>query len=89
MAPNQSAFTTQLVKQIQDINGNPAYSPQEKRAAIAALSGAPQSEMMDYLNKNFRTGPGLSKYVAKFVSKDRPRGAPSEGPIGTKKVKTK
>ena len=89
MAPNQSAFTTHLIKQIQDINGNPAYSPQEKKAAIAALSGATQSEMMDYLNKNFRTGPGLAKSLSKFVSEGRPRGAPSDSAIGTKKDKKK
>ncbi len=77
MAPNQKAFTMRLVKQIQDINGNPALSAQEKKEAIANLSGATREDMMDYLNKNFRTGPDLAKSLRPFVSKDRPKGGPS------------
>lgn len=87
MAPNQKAFTTKLVKQIQDINGNPGLSAEEKKLAISKLSGASRSEMMDYLNQNFRTGPGLAPSLSKHVSEDRPRGAPSDSAKGTKKVK--
>ena len=87
MAPNQKAFTASLVKQIQEINGSPALSPAQKAKAIANLKGAPREEMFDYLNKNFRTGPGLSEEIAKFVSKGRPVGAPSDSAKGTKKDK--
>ena len=65
-----------LVKQIQDINGNPALSGQEKQEAIANLKGAPREEMMAYLNNNFRTGPDLAESLRPFVSKNRPRGGP-------------
>jgi len=83
--PNQKSFTDKLIKQIQDINGNPALSPDQKAAAIANLQGASREEMFDYLNKNFRTGPGLSESLARYVSKGRPRGAPSDSAKGTKK----
>jgi len=83
MPPNQSAFTVKLVRQIQDINGNPALSAQEKKEAIANLSGASREEMMDYLNQNFRTGPDLAESLRPHVSTDRPKGGP--GVRGTKK----
>lgn len=83
--PDQKAFTVKLIKQIQDINGNPSFSPEEKKAEIGKLSGASKESMYDYLNKNFRTGPGLSKSLSKLVSKDRPRGAPSDSAKGSKK----
>ena len=85
MAPDQKAFTVKLIKQIQDINGNPSFSPEEKKAEIAKLQGAPKESMFDYLNRNFRTGPGLAKALSKFVSKSRPRGGPSDSARGTKK----
>jgi len=85
MAPNQMAFTLKLVKQIQDINGNPSLSAQEKKEAIGNLSGASRESMMDYLNKNFRTGPDLAKSLRKHVSEDRPEGGPEVR--GLKKVK--
>ncbi len=80
----QSDFTTKIVKQIQDINGDPSLSPEEKKEAIKNLSGVSREEGMEYLNKNFRTGPGLAPSLAKFVSKDRPRGAPKDSARGTK-----
>ena len=83
--PDQKAFTVELIRQIQDINGNPGLSPDQKAQAIANLKGASREDMFDYLNKNFRTGPGLSKSLSKFVSKDRPRGAPSDSAKGIKK----
>ena len=82
---DQKSFTVKLIKQIQDINGNPSLSPLEKEQAIGNLQGATREDMFEYLNKNFRTGPGLSKNVAKAVSKDRPRGAPSDSAKGSKK----
>ena len=83
---DQKSFTVKLVKQIQDINGNPAFSPEEKKQAIANLQGASKESMYEYLNKNFRTGPGLAKSLSKFVSKDRPRGGPSDSARGSKKT---
>lgn len=83
--PDQKAFTAKLIKLIQDINGNPSFSPQEKKVEIAKLSGASKESMYDYLNKNFRTGPGLAKSLSKFVSEGRPRGAPSDSDKGSKK----
>lgn len=68
MPPDQKAFTVKLIKQIQDINGDPSLSPEEKKAAIANLSGASRESMMDYLNANFRTGPGLAPSLSKHVS---------------------
>ena len=81
----QKFFTVKLVKQIQDINGNPAFSAEEKKAEIGKLKGVPKELMYNYLNKNFRTGPGLSKTLTKFVSKDRPRGTPLDSAKGIKK----
>ena len=83
--PDQKSFTAELISQIQDINGNPALSPDQKADAIANLQGASRESMFDYLNKNFRTGPGLAKSLANYVSKGRPRGAPSDSATGTKK----
>ncbi|MEE9215755.1 MAG: hypothetical protein V3U54_13450 [Thermodesulfobacteriota bacterium] len=83
--PNQKSFTAELVNQIQDIVGNPALSPDQKAKAIANLKGAPREDLFDYLNKNFRTGPGLDKSIAKYVSKGRPRGVPSDSAKDTKK----
>ena len=77
MPPDQKAFTAELIKQIQDINGNPALAPWQKKKAISELSGASRQDMFDYLNKNFRTGPGLSAAISTHVSKDKPRGAPN------------
>lgn len=85
--PNQFEFTAKLAKQIQDINGNPGLTALEKKKAIANLSGASKESMFDYLNKNFRTGPGLHKNLAKHVSEDRPRGGPKDSAKGTKKNK--
>ena len=87
MPPNQKAFTVKVIKQIQDINGDPSLSALEKKEAIANLSGISRQEGMDYLNENFRTGPGLAPSLSKFVSKDRSRGAPSDSAKGTKKSK--
>lgn len=75
---DQKGFTYKIVKQIQDINGNPAFSPEEKKEAIANLSGISRQDGMDFLNQNFRTGPGLAPSIKKLISKDRPRGGPKK-----------
>ena len=77
-------FTQKVTKQIQDINGNPAYTPEEKAKAILGLEGIPRESAQDFLNRNFRTGPGLSESLAHLVSKGRPRGAPDDSARGTK-----
>ena len=87
MAPNQKAFTEKLIRQIQDINGNNTLTAKQKAAAIANLSGASREDMFDYLNKNFRTGPGLSEEIAQFVSQGRPKGAPKDSAVGTRPKK--
>jgi len=40
-----------------------------------------------FLNEAFRTGPGLDPTLAKYVSVGRPRGAPKDSAMGTKKRK--
>jgi len=78
MAPNQKDFTIDLVRQIQDINGNPAFSALEKKEAIANLSGASKESMYDYLNQNFRVGPDLADSIKAVISKNRPVGGPTK-----------
>jgi len=56
--------------------------PQIKVKLIGELKGAPKEELFDFLNKNFRTGPGLAESIAKYVSKGRPRGATSDSVKG-------
>ncbi len=85
LMPDQKSFTDELVRQIQDINGNPALSPDNKAQAIANLQGATRESMFEYLNKNFRTGPGLAKALSNYVSKGRPKGGPSDSAKGSKK----
>jgi len=82
--PDQKAFTNKIVLAIQDINGNPALSGAEKMEAIKNLQGAPKEDMYEYLNNNFRTGPGLSPFLSKYVSRGRPRGAPKDSAKGIK-----
>ena len=75
---SQSDITYKISKQIQDINGDPSLTAQEKKKAIANLSGASRESMMDYLNKNFRTGPGLAPSIKKIISEHRPVGGPKK-----------
>ena len=86
-APNQKAFTAELINQIQEINGNHKLAPWQKKEAIANLKGAPRQEMFDYVLANYRTGPGLAEALSTHVSEGRPRGAPEDSAKGTKKVK--
>lgn len=76
MKDKRMAFTARLSKQIQDINGDPKLSGPEKQAAIEGLKGAPKEDMYDFLNNNFRTGPGLDKSFRALISKNRPKGGP-------------
>lgn len=85
MKKKMREYTQSITKQIQDINGNPAYTPAEKVAAIKKLDGAPKEDMFEFLNKNFRTGPGLSGNLSHLVSQGRPRGGPKDSAKGTKK----
>ena len=65
-------FTAELSKQIQDINGDPANTKADIYRKIGELKGAPKQDMYDFLNTNFRTGPGLLLDIA--MSEGRPRG---------------
>ena len=87
MKSKMRQITNEISLQIQEINGNPAFSNKQKVDKIAALKGASKEDMFDFLNKNFRTGPGLAEEVAKYVSKGRPRGAPDDSAKSTKKDK--
>lgn len=84
MKNKMRAFTAQLSKQIQDINGDPKLAGHEKKAAIEKLSGAPKEDMYEFLNRNFRTGPGLHGNLKHLVTEGRPRGAPKDSAKGTK-----
>lgn len=84
MKDKMRAFTMGLSKQIQFINFNPAMSGEEKARAISELKGAPKEDMFEFLNNNFRRGPGLEGSLAHLVSLGRPRGAPSDSAKGIK-----
>lgn len=86
MKAKMKSITNEISLQIQEINGNPRFSNKQKVKMISELKGAPKEDMFDFLNKNFRTGPGLSEEVAKFVSKGRVKDLPSEA---TKTIKRK
>lgn len=74
MKDKMRAITNEISLQIQEINGNPAFSPKQKVEKIGSLKGAPKKDLYDFLNLNFRTGPGLSEEIKKVISKDRPIG---------------
>ena len=77
------AYREKLSKAIQDVNTDTALTPEQKRDTIKNMAGISKQDMFDFLNANYRTGPDISKYVAQFVSSDRPRGGP--GRKGAKK----
>ncbi len=85
MKAKMRAITNEISVQIQDINGNNKLTNKQKVKAISELKGAPREELFDFLNKNFRTGPGLSEEVAKFVSKGRAVGTIKEIVKGIKR----
>jgi hypothetical protein len=61
----------EIKKAIQDINGDPSLSPKDKVEKIKALKGASFEVMLNYLDKNFSTGPELSGEIRKIISKGR------------------
>ncbi len=75
MKTKMRAFTAEISKQIQDINGDPGNTKDDVVRKIEALKGAPKEDMMEFLNTNFRRGPGLHHHFLSQMSKDRPRGA--------------
>ncbi len=68
-------ITDIIKKQIQDINGNPAFSAADKIAEIKKIKGASQADLFKYLNDNYSTGPELAAAIKKIISKNRPKGA--------------
>ena len=87
MKAKMRAYTAQLTKQIQDINGDPKLAAHEKKAAIEGLEGAPKESVYESLNNNFRTGPRLSGNLKNLVTEGRTRGAPTDSAKGTKPKK--
>ena len=77
------AYREKLSKAIRDVNTDSAFTSIQKRDIIKKMAGISKQDMFDFLNANYRTGPDISVFVAKFVSKDRPRGG--LGRRGTKK----
>ena len=75
MKAKMRAFTAEISKQIQDINGDPANTKADVERKIGELKGAPKADMMQFLNENFRRGPGLHHHFLSHMSKGRPRGA--------------
>ena len=65
-------ITSEIAKAIQDINGNPSLTPEDKIEQIHALDGASFEMCLNFLEKNFSTGPKLSAYIRKIISKNRP-----------------
>ena len=63
----------EIAKAIQDINGDPSLTAKEKVEKIKGLKGASFEVMLNYLDKNFSTGPELSSEIKKIISKNRPR----------------
>jgi len=64
-------FTAALVKQIQDINGDPGLTAEMKAAAIKNLKGVSQQDALDFMERNFRTGMALDKDIQKAISPSR------------------
>ena len=65
-------ITQEIAKAIQDINGDPGLTPEDKIKKIHALDGASFEMCLNFLEKNFSTGPKLSEYIRKLISKNRP-----------------
>jgi len=65
-------ITNEIAKAIQDINGNPGLTAEDKIIRIKDLSGASFEMCLNFLEKNFSTGPKLSAYIKKIISKNRP-----------------
>ena len=61
----------EIAKAIRDINGDPGLTAKDKMLKIKALKGASFEVMLNYLDKNFSTGPELSSEIRKIISKGR------------------
>jgi len=54
MKEKMAELTAEITAQIQDINSNPSFSAEEKKAAIKELPGASMQDKLDFMEKNFR-----------------------------------
>ena len=64
-------ITAEIAKQIQDINGDPGLTPEDKIKKIHALDGASFEFCLSFLEKNYSTGPELAAAIKKLISKKR------------------
>lgn len=78
MKAKMRAYTAQLTRQVQDITSNNALTPDKQAEAIGKLKGAEKEDMYEFMNNNFRVGPDLAASIKKIISKDRPKGGPSQ-----------
>jgi hypothetical protein len=74
------SITAEIAKQIQDINGDPGLTPEDKIKKIHALDGASFEFCLSFLEKNYSTGPELAAAIKKLISKKRPKGAKKKRP---------
>ena len=63
----------EIKKAIQNINCDPSLTPEDKLEKIKNLKGASFEIMLNYLDKNFSTGPELADSIKKIISKKRVR----------------
>lgn len=77
MKDKMRAFTAEISREIQDINGDTTLTPKQQAQKIGNLKGAPKEDMFMFLNQNYRVGADLADEIKKLISKDRPRGGPS------------
>jgi len=54
MKEKQFELTESITDNIRDINSNPAYSAEEKKAEIRKLSGGSMEQKLEFMKKNFR-----------------------------------
>ena len=74
MLDKMQAFTAEISREIQDINGDTTLTPKQQAQKIGSLKGAPKEDMFMFLNNNYRVGPDLSIEIKKLISKNRPLG---------------
>ena len=77
MKDKMRSLTEGISIQIQDIVGNPAHTDKQKVKLIIELDGD-NNELLDFTEKNFRTGPGLHQEIQKLISKDRVKDLPKK-----------
>jgi hypothetical protein len=80
-------ITYEIAKAIQDINGDPGLTAEDKIKKIEALDGASFEMCLNFLEKNFSTGPKLSEYIRKLISKNRPTRKTKAKPKKTTRAK--